>query len=42
MAKDVNHALGLIIEQQGKMSSEAAAEYVQTLKDQHRYHRDVY
>jgi sulfite reductase (NADPH) flavoprotein alpha-component len=42
MAKDVHHTLHKIVEQQGNMSSDAAAEFVQTLKDQHRYHRDVY
>ena len=42
MAKDVHNTLHKIVEQQGKMTHEAAADYVQTLKDQHRYHRDVY
>jgi sulfite reductase (NADPH) flavoprotein alpha-component len=42
MAKDVHHTLHKIVEQQGNMTAEAAAEFVQTLKDQHRYHRDVY
>ena len=42
MAKDVHHTLHKIVEQQGRMNPEAAAEFVQTLKDQHRYHRDVY
>ena len=42
MAKDVNHTLHKIVEQQGNMSSDSAADFVQTLKDQHRYHRDVY
>ena len=42
MAKDVDHTLHKIVEQQGSMDQEAAAEYVVTLKDEHRYHRDVY
>lgn len=42
MAKDVDTALHDIIGNHGQMSCEAASEYVTTLKDQHRYHRDVY
>jgi sulfite reductase (NADPH) flavoprotein alpha-component len=42
MAKDVDHTIHAIAQQQGNMNKEAAAEYVTTLKDQHRYHRDVY
>jgi sulfite reductase (NADPH) flavoprotein alpha-component len=42
MAKDVHHTLHKIVEQQGGMSAEAATAYVQSLKDHHRYHRDVY
>jgi sulfite reductase (NADPH) flavoprotein alpha-component len=42
MAKDVHHTLHKIVEQQGGMSPEAATAFVQSLKDQHRYHRDVY
>ncbi|HEY2467356.1 MAG TPA: flavodoxin domain-containing protein [Terracidiphilus sp.] len=42
MAKDVDRALHTIVEQQGRMTSETALEYVRGLKDQHRYHRDVY
>ena len=42
MAKDVDHTLHKIVEQQGSMDQETAAEYVATLKDEHRYHRDVY
>lgn len=42
MAKDVHTALHSIVAQQGAMSSDAAEEYVQTMKDEHRYHRDVY
>lgn len=42
MAKDVDRALHTIVEQQSGMKSEAAQEFVQGLKEQHRYHRDVY
>jgi sulfite reductase (NADPH) flavoprotein alpha-component len=42
MAKDVHNTLHKIVEQEGNMSVEAATEFVETLKDQHRYHRDVY
>ena len=42
MAKDVDAALHRVIEKQGGMGAEAAQEYVQNLKDSHRYHRDVY
>jgi sulfite reductase (NADPH) flavoprotein alpha-component len=42
MAKDVHQTLHKIVEQQGNMSSEAAAAFVTALKDEHRYHRDVY
>jgi sulfite reductase (NADPH) flavoprotein alpha-component len=42
MAKDVDIALHTIVEQQGGMSHERAKEYVRNLKDNHRYHRDVY
>jgi len=42
MAKDVHAALQKIVETQGAMSSTAAEEYVDSLKAQHRYHRDVY
>jgi sulfite reductase (NADPH) flavoprotein alpha-component len=42
MAKDVDATLHRIVEQQGNLAHEAASEYVQQLKDQHRYHRDVY
>ena len=42
MAKDVHAALGTVVEKQGSMSAEAAQEYMATLKEQHRYHRDVY
>jgi sulfite reductase (NADPH) flavoprotein alpha-component len=42
MAKDVDAALHTIVEQQGGMSHDSAKEYVRSLKDNHRYHRDVY
>lgn len=42
MAKDVEGTLHRIVQQQGGLPSEAAQEYVQALKDEHRYHRDVY
>lgn len=42
MAKDVDRTLHTIVEQQGRLQPEAAKDYVQTLKEQHRYHRDVY
>ncbi len=42
MAKDVHAAIRTIAEREGGMSQEMAEEYVTHLKDQHRYHRDVY
>ena len=42
MAKDVDATLHTIVEQQAGLSHEATSEYINTLKDQHRYHRDVY
>jgi sulfite reductase (NADPH) flavoprotein alpha-component len=42
MAKDVDVALLEIIQKEGAMSPEAAAEYVEALKKQKRYKRDVY
>ena len=42
MAKDVDATLHPIVEAAGGLPREAATEYVQQLKDQHRYHRDVY
>ena len=42
MAKDVDTTLHTIVEQQGGMSHDNAKEYVSRLKDEHRYHRDVY
>ena len=42
MAKDVDRTLHRIAEAQGGMPREAAESYVQTLKDDRRYLRDVY
>ena len=42
MARDVHTAIHTIVEQQGKMSAHDAEEYIHALKEQHRYHRDVY
>ena len=42
MAKDVHAAMQKIAVQEGGMSKETAEEYVADLKEQHRYHRDVY
>jgi sulfite reductase (NADPH) flavoprotein alpha-component len=42
MAKDVHATLCRIVEEQGAMPAHAAEEYVGALKENHRYHRDVY
>ncbi|MDE1177940.1 MAG: sulfite reductase subunit alpha [Edaphobacter sp.] len=42
MAKDVDSALHEIVRDHGSMTADAASEYVAELKDQNRYHRDVY
>ncbi|MEM8494291.1 MAG: flavodoxin domain-containing protein [Planctomycetota bacterium] len=42
MAKDVDAALHQIVKQRGNMSTEEAAAYIEQLKDDHRYQRDVY
>lgn len=42
MAKDVHNTLGRIAQEQGAMSEQSAEEFVGALKEQHRYHRDVY
>jgi sulfite reductase (NADPH) flavoprotein alpha-component len=42
MARDVDTTLHTIVEQQAGLPREAAIEYIQQLKDQNRYHRDVY
>ena len=42
MAKDVDAALHRVIETAGELKPEAAAQYVQNLKAERRYQRDVY
>ena len=42
MAGDVEKALFDLIRKYGGHNDEEAAEYLKTLKDQHRYQRDVY
>jgi len=42
MAKDVDDTIHTIAEEQGNLDKEVASEYVLQLKDQHRYHRDIY
>jgi sulfite reductase (NADPH) flavoprotein alpha-component len=42
MAKDVHTTLCRIAREQGAMSEQSAEEFVGALKEQHRYHRDVY
>lgn len=42
MAKDVEAALHRIVEKQGGLGQEAAQEYIHAMKEDHRYHRDVY
>ncbi|MGC2160895.1 MAG: sulfite reductase flavoprotein subunit alpha [Silvibacterium sp.] len=42
MAKDVDKTLLKIVREQGSMSKEVAELYLQALKDDHRYQRDVY
>jgi sulfite reductase (NADPH) flavoprotein alpha-component len=42
MAKDVDQMLETIVGQEGKLSPEGVSEYMAELKDQERYHRDVY
>lgn len=42
MAKGVHSSLCNIAEREGSMTPSMTEEYVSTLKDQHRYHRDVY
>lgn len=42
MAHDVHSALGTILEQEGGMSPEEAAEYLTLMQQQKRYQRDVY
>jgi sulfite reductase (NADPH) flavoprotein alpha-component len=42
MAKDVDVALHQIVEKEGAKTPEAAAEYIEAMKKQKRYKRDVY
>jgi sulfite reductase (NADPH) flavoprotein alpha-component len=42
MGKDVHATLRNIAEKEGQMSAESADRYVAALKEQHRYHRDLY
>jgi sulfite reductase (NADPH) flavoprotein alpha-component len=42
MGKDVHATLRKIVEKEGRMSLQGAEEYVTALKEQHRYHRDLY
>ena len=42
MSKDVENALLQIIEQQGKKTKEEAKEYLERLKKNGRYEKDVY
>jgi sulfite reductase (NADPH) flavoprotein alpha-component len=42
MALDVDHALHAIVAEEGKMSPEAATDYVKGLSKAKRYQRDVY
>ena len=42
MAKDVENALLDVIAQEGKLSPEDAEEYLDGLREEKRYQRDVY
>ena len=42
MAKDVDRTLHEIVKEQGGRQQEAAESYIQVLKDDRRYQRDVY
>jgi sulfite reductase (NADPH) flavoprotein alpha-component len=42
MAKDVHRALRAIAEEDGGLSTTAAAEYLEDLAETGRYHKDVY
>ena len=42
MGKDVHATLRKIVEKEGGLSAQDAEEYVTVLKEQHRYHRDLY
>ncbi len=42
MAKDVENALIDVIAEQGKLNRDDAEEYLNELRENHRYQRDVY
>jgi sulfite reductase (NADPH) flavoprotein alpha-component len=42
MSADVENTLLQIIEQEGQQSTTEAKAYLELLKEQHRYHKDVY
>jgi sulfite reductase (NADPH) flavoprotein alpha-component len=42
VAHDVDRALHLIVQQQGKMTEQQAADYVLKLQEAKRYLKDVY
>lgn len=42
MARDVDQQLRRIVMEEGRMDDEQASAYLQTLKQERRYHRDVY
>jgi sulfite reductase (NADPH) flavoprotein alpha-component len=42
MSKDVEHTLLQVIEEQGKKTSEEAHQYLEQLKKEGRYEKDVY
>ncbi len=42
MAKDVDQMLETIVAEEGRLAPDAVTDYMTELKDQHRYHRDVY
>jgi sulfite reductase (NADPH) flavoprotein alpha-component len=42
MAKDVDAALHAVAQRAGGLSSDAAAEFIKTLREEKRYQRDVY
>jgi sulfite reductase (NADPH) flavoprotein alpha-component len=42
MGKDVHAALGKIVAKEAGMSAQSAEDYMNDLKAQHRYHRDLY
>lgn len=42
MAPDVHAALLAVLQEQGRLSPDAAEDYLRTLQRDHRYQRDVY